>query len=255
VITMRMETEKSASVAGRGSRSRRAHYKMTSARRDRVAAAVSKPCQETERPMEPAIVAISALSRVCDAIADDDVAVVPDFVSTSVIAALAVEARRRDAAGEFRQARIGRGDSRVERGDIRGDRTLWLDEWAPAPAEIPLWSALAKLRTSVNRSMLLGLLGFEGHYALYPPGAFYRRHRDRFRDDDLRVLSCVLYLNEGWASGDGGALRIFVEADETREVLPIGGTLVCFRSERYEHEVLPAQRERLAITGWFLRRE
>jgi len=29
---------------------------------------------------------------------------------------------------------------------------------------------------------------------------------------------------------------------------------VCFLSERFEHEVLPAKRERVALTGWFRRR-
>jgi SM-20-related protein len=203
----------------------------------------------------PAGVDASALSRICDAIADDDVAVVPDFVPTSVIEGLAMEARRRDAAGEFRPARVGRGQHRVERGDVRGDRTLWLDEWAPSPAEVALWAAFARLRVALNRATLLGLFGFEGHYALYPPGAFYRCHRDRFRDDDLRVLSCVLYLNHDWSPENGGALRIFLGAGETRDILPVAGRFVCFRSDRYEHEVLPAQRERLAVTGWFLRRE
>jgi SM-20-related protein len=205
--------------------------------------------------MGPAAVDATALSRICDAIVDDDVVVVPDFVPASVIEGLAMEARRRDAAGEFRQARVGRGERRVERSDVRGDRTLWLDEWAPAPAEVALWAAFARLRVALNRATLLGLFGFEGHYALYPPGAFYRRHRDRFRDDDLRVLSCVLYLNHHWSPEDGGALRIFLDGGESRDVLPTAGTLVCFRSERYEHEVLPAQRVRLAVTGWFLRRE
>jgi SM-20-related protein len=64
----------------------------------------------------------------------------------------------------------------------------------------------------------------------------------------------VLYLNFGWTPADGGALRIFLGPGEIRDVMPVAGTFVCFHSERYEHEVLPAQRERLAVTGWFLRR-
>ena len=35
--------------------------------------------------------------------------------------------------------------------------------------------------------------------------------------------------------------------------MPEGGTLVCFLSDRFHHEVLPARRERLSITGWFTR--
>jgi len=204
--------------------------------------------------MSAATVAESALADVCTAISDDLPAVVPGFLPESAVAALAAEARRRDSAGEFRPARVGRGERRFERADIRGDRTLWLDEIAPARAEQALWSALEALRATVNEATRLGLFGFEGHYALYPPGAFYRRHRDRFRDDDARVLTCVVYLNREWMRGDGGALRIHLGPGETRDVMPTGGTLVCFRAERYEHEVLPATRERLAVAGWFLRR-
>jgi SM-20-related protein len=201
-----------------------------------------------------AALADSALACACDAIAAGHCAVVPEFLPGPVVAALAAEARRRDRAGDFRPARVGRGQRREERSDVRGDRTLWLDEWGPAPAEFALWAALAKLRSAMNEATFLGLFSFEGHYAMYPPGAFYRRHRDRFRDDDARVLSCALYLNEGWTSADGGALRVHLGAGETRDILPAGGTLVCFPSERYEHEVLPAARERLSVTGWFLRR-
>jgi len=39
-----------------------------------------------------------------------------------------------------------------------------------------------------------------------------------------------------------------------QDVPPEGGTLVCFMSERFWHEVLPARRLRLSLTGWFRRR-
>ncbi len=209
---------------------------------------------ESEGEVTFANVVDSAVARVCTAIADARFAIVPDFLPAPVVASLAAEARRRDASGEFRAARIGRGKDRVERSDIRSDRTLWLDEYSPAPAERLLWSALETLRVGLNESTYLGLFAFEGHYALYPPGAFYRRHRDCLRDDDARVLSCVIYLNEAWTAADGGALRVHVSAGDARDILPDGGTLVCFLADRYDHEVLPATRERLAVTGWFRRR-
>jgi len=62
-----------------------------------------------------------------------------------------------------------------------------------------------------------------------------------------------VYLNDAWGDGDGGALRLHLD-DGARDVAPVGGTLVAFLSDRVEHEVLPAKRERLAVTGWYRKR-
>ena len=192
-------------------------------------------------------------TEICAAIEQHGWAVDAAFLPQSAIAALRTESQRRDAAGEFRLARVGRGANRVERDDIRGDRILWLDEPALCAAESELAQALETLRAALNQTLFLGLASFEGHYAIYPPAAFYRRHRDRFRDDDARVVSCVLYLNDDWSVEDGGALRLHLDPG-THDILPAGGTLACFLADRFEHEVLPAARERLAVTGWFRRR-
>ena len=204
--------------------------------------------------MTTTALSVPAIERVCSAIADDGIAIEPEFLPLAAVSELAAEARRRDEAGEFRPAGIGRGAMRAERSDVRGDRILWLDEDAGIPANRAAIEALESLRTALNHALFLGLFAFEGHYSLYPPGAVYRRHRDRFRDDDARMLSCVLYLNPGWHDADGGALRVHLPEGGARDVLPRGGTLACFLAERYEHEVLPAARERLALTGWFHRR-
>ena len=42
--------------------------------------------------------------------------------------------------------------------------------------------------------------------------------------------------------------------DRFEEILPQSGRLVLFLSARFLHEVMPARRERLSITGWFKRR-
>ncbi|MGH8714452.1 MAG: 2OG-Fe(II) oxygenase [Casimicrobiaceae bacterium] len=194
-----------------------------------------------------------AIARVCAAIGEHGWAAEPSFLSAATVAALRAEAHRRHAAGEFRAAGIGRNRARAERVDIRGDRILWLDELAATVAELPLWRALGALRTALNEAFFLGLFSFEGHYALYPPDAFYRRHRDRFRDDDARIVSFVLYLNEDWSPRDGGALRMHLD-DGACDIWPDGGTAVSFMAERFEHEVLPSARQRLAVTGWFRRR-
>jgi len=195
-----------------------------------------------------------AIDRICAGIAEQGFAVEPDFLPSSTIAALGADARQRDAAGEFHAAGIGRDAHRIERSAIRGDRIAWLEEFDASPAVQATWKGLSDLRRALNAALFLGLFTFEGHYAIYPRAALYHRHRDRFRDDDARVLSCVLYLNDGWTASDGGSLRIHFDDGERRDVLPVGGTLVCFLSERFVHEVLPATRERLALTGWFRRR-
>jgi SM-20-related protein len=110
------------------------------------------------------------------------------------------------------------------------------------------------LRRAFNQCLLLGLEEFESHYAVYPPGAGYVRHLDRLRDDDARVLSAVLYLNEDWREADGGALRLYLADGTHRDMLPCAGRLVLFLSAEFEHEVLPATRERASIAGWFRQR-
>lgn len=204
--------------------------------------------------MNTALAESSAIDRICAGIAEQGLVVEPDFLPAAAIVALRGDVRQRDAAGQFRAAGIGRDARRFELAAIRGDRIAWLDEDDVPPAARAAWQYLADLQRALNAALFLGLFTFEGHYAIYPRGAFYRRHRDCFRDDDARVLSCVLYLNDAWMPTDGGALRIHIDDRERLDVLPAGGTLVCFLSERFVHEVLPATRERLALTGWFRRR-
>ena len=109
----------------------------------------------------------------------------------------------------------------------------------------------------MNRELALGLFALEAHLALYPVGARYGCHLDRFQDDDHRVISVSLYLNSDWGAEDGGALRLYLgepESEPYEDVLPTAGTLVCFLSGKFHHEVLPSRRERLSVTGWFTRR-
>jgi SM-20-related protein len=53
-------------------------------------------------------------------------------------------------------------------------------------------------------------------------------------------------------------LRIYHGSHEDevgRDLLPDAGRLVCFLSDRFPHQVLPARRERFSLTGWFKVRE
>jgi len=198
--------------------------------------------------------AAAMVASIVEAIAADGLAVARGAIPETLVRALRDAGRQRDVAGEFHGAAVGRGAARIERTDVRGDRIRWLEPWDAQPAETALFALVDALRVAVNEALYLGLFDFEGHYAIYPPGAGYARHLDRFRDDDARVLTLIVYLNDGWTDAHGGALRVECGDGVTRDVAPEGGTLVAFLSDRFPHEVLPASRERLAFTGWFRRR-
>ena len=166
---------------------------------------------------------------------------------------LAEECRKRARAGALNPAGVGRGQGLAVREGIRGDSIQWLEHGQSAPSDGYL-QAMDELRSALNQAFYLGLEDFECHFACYPPGAFYQKHLDRFRDDDRRTVTAVYYLNEAWQTEHGGALRLYL-ADQTElDVLPSAGTLVLFISAELPHEVLPATRERLSLTGWFRRR-
>jgi SM-20-related protein len=191
-------------------------------------------------------------------LADQGWCVMDDFLPPLVVSQLRHEALQRWQDGEFRQAGVGRGAALEHRARVRTDRILWLDPAGLSGAQRIYQERLEAVRLAVNRLLFLGLHELEAHFAVYPPGAFYRTHLDQFRGLDRRQLSCVLYLNEDWRAEDGGALRIYIDPDAPErfaEVLPAGGRLVTFLSARFLHEVLPARRERFSITGWFLRRQ
>jgi SM-20-related protein len=188
---------------------------------------------------------------LADALRDRGACMLQDFPTPAANATLRSELLALRDAGELRPAAVGRESSHTLRHDIRGDRTLWLDDPRCGDAAASHLQALDGLRMQLNHKLFLGLRSLEAHYALYPPGAGYAKHRDRFRDSDARVVSLVSYLNEGWQAADGGALRLHLE-EGCVDVLPRAGTTVCFLSE-IEHEVLPAIRERMSIAAWFRR--
>jgi len=175
------------------------------------------------------------------------------FLPQDLTRALAAECRKRAAEGELAPAAVGRGPSSEIREGIRGDHIQWIE---PGQAEVcdSYLGLMDSLREALNRGLFLGLEDFESHFAMYPPGAFYLKHVDRFRDDVRRMVSAVVYLNDAWLPEQGGQLRMYLDEGAQYDVVPIGGCLVVFLSGEVPHEVLPASRERLSLTGWFRRR-
>jgi len=175
------------------------------------------------------------------------------FLSSDVTRQLADECRRRYAEGALAPAGVGRGEEQAVREGIRGDHIHWLEEGQAAVCDAYL-TLMDELRQALNRELFLGLEEFECHFALYPPGAFYQTHLDRFRDDDSRCVSAVLYLNPDWRAADGGELRMYLADGSSLDIPPLAGNLVVFLSGSFPHEVLVTQTDRLSLTGWFRRR-
>lgn len=193
------------------------------------------------------------LLRIVDDLAERGWSRQAIFLPDSLTQELALECRKRAAQGELAPAAVGRGLAQEVREGIRGDHIQWLEP-GQAVACDQYMELMDSLRQALNRGLFMGLEDYESHFALYPPGAFYRKHVDRFRDDDKRMVSAVLYLNEAWLPEHGGQLRMFLKDGAECEVQPTGGTLVAFLSGEMPHEVLPSTRERLSLTGWFRRR-
>ena len=175
----------------------------------------------------------------------------PALPDLALAAALRADLLRLRDEGALDAASVGRAGSHALRREIRGDATLWLDDARCGEAASAYLAALDTLRVELNHRLFLGLDEVEAHYAAYPPGTGYTRHRDRFHDDDARVLSLVTYLNPDWRDDDRGALRLHRD-DGVVDIVPRSGS-VCFLSE-HEHEVLPARLERFSIAAWFRRR-
>jgi len=183
--------------------------------------------------------------------------VAPDFLPEAAWRPLAREARGLHARGRFRHAGVGRGASFRVAPEIRNDAVLWIDPSSPTRLQRRWLERVERLRLALNRSLYLGVFGYEAHLARFAPGARYQTHLDRFSDASHRVVSLVLYLNEDWSAEEGGALRLYLgEADAPpwQDVEPRGGTLVAFLSGERPHAVLPARRERLSLVGWLTTR-
>ena len=155
------------------------------------------------------------------------------------------------SSNSFIEAGIGRMREHMRNDFVRRDEICWITGNSEAGAQWLEWTN--KLQNYLNRHLFLGLFSFESHFAHYAAGCFYKRHKDAFKGEANRVLSVVAYLNSDWQIDDGGELVLYKDDLDSSglKVIPALGTLAIFLSEEFPHEVLPAQRDRYSIAGWY----
>ncbi|MGI2169356.1 2OG-Fe(II) oxygenase [Shewanella sp. MF05960] len=171
--------------------------------------------------------------------------IIPDYVSLALL-----EKMQAEQDINFKDAAIGRGIEQQINTEIRSDKISWLDNQDHTDREY--LSIMDQLKEGLNRRLFMGLFDFESHYAVYEPGAFYKKHVDALHGSQNRILSTVFFLNPEWQESDGGELVIYDELDQQLDVVnPQIGTLVLFLSERFPHEVRPTFKTRKSIAGWF----
>lgn len=193
---------------------------------------------------------VGNFNQALDALATQDYAVIPQFLTSTIREALLAELLQLQAQGLFHQASVGRGVGQTRQTHIRGDSICWLEDHFTIGGQY--LTLMEQLRQQLNANFYLGLRSYEAHYAHYQAGSVYQRHVDRHRDNNARVLTTVCYLNDDWPTDAGGQLKLYNPNNELLlEQTPTGGSLVLFMSADMPHEVLAANRSRFSIAGWF----
>ncbi|WP_309893053.1 2OG-Fe(II) oxygenase [Archangium sp.] len=173
------------------------------------------------------------------------------FLGEAEARAVHAEAKARVEAGQLRPAGIRRGADHTLDRATRGDFITWVTQEEEGSGIRRLRDTYAALGETLSAEAYLGLGRFDLQLAWYPgDGALYARHFDAFPGQSNRRVTAIYYLNPDWVPAHGGLLRLYPEGGPV-DVEPTLDRLVVFLSERIEHEVLPSQAPRLALTAWF----
>jgi len=150
----------------------------------------------------------------------------------------------------FKRAGISASSDLHVDNDRRRDKIQWLNNNEASRSEFLAFSN--GLQERINRELYMGINYYESHFAIYEKGDFYETHVDAFKNSKNRVVTTVYYLNEEWQKTDGGELVIYDEDNNfLAQVLPNANTLIVFLSDKFPHEVKPANKKRYSIAGWF----
>ena len=184
-------------------------------------------------------------------LAEKGYAVCNDYFDQNLLHEVFNYLKAQQVKNAFQKALIGNGQKKVLAQEVRGDEIYWLNKDRDVKLS-KLFDLYDTLVDSLRNALRISINDFEFHFAHYPIGTYYKKHVDTFQTDSSRMLSVVLYLNEGWAEEDGGQIVLYPETGEKLVVQPEMGTMVIFNSLKVPHEVLPTNKSRYSLTGWLL---
>lgn len=190
-----------------------------------------------------------AYEKIIDDLINHNYAQVDGFFTDSICLGLRNLLLEKEQEGVFKKASIGNKVHATEALAIRSDKISWIENNSENEFEKSFNFQINDFCTYLNRTCYTGIKDWEFHYALFEKGAFYKRHIDRFKNDNSRKYSVVTYLNQDRKVDDGGALVIYTDQGAVT-ILPEWGRTVIFKSDLLEHEVMVSGKDRLSITGW-----
>jgi SM-20-related protein len=184
-----------------------------------------------------------------DQLSEQNYTIIDDFLTDSLYRTIRTFFLKQ--LDKFEQAGIGSLDQNQIIKGVRGDHTYWLDSNRDVALN-DFWKLVDEMIAVLNRYCFLSLSGYEFHLAHYPPGSHYKMHLDQFKERNNRMVSVVIYLNEGWHKGDGGELHLIDQHKRRVVVEPIAMRGLLFKSAEIPHEVMKANKSRYSLTGWLL---
>lgn len=190
----------------------------------------------------------STIENIVNTVYEQRFCITDNFISKEEISLLKNKITSLNESNSFKKAGIGKDKEHITNSEIRSDYIFWLEKDDEHLNKI-FFSFIEELMTGINRRFFLGLKDYEFHYAYYPSGTFYKKHRDSFKSDDARKITVLLYLNDNWKKGHGGELLLYTDTNDILKIEPLGGRLLVFESDM-EHEVLMSHADRYSITGW-----
>lgn len=182
---------------------------------------------------------------------DDEYGCCNDFILPATVAGLRANIQRLNDLGEMKSSGFGNKKDFQKDKSIRGDKINWIENQSSNEFESIYLKKIENFIAHLNKTCFTSIKSFESHYSSYERKSFYKRHLDQFKNEKGRKFSIVLYLNQDWKEEDEGLLSLFPKGREQKNISPLEGRMVFFRSDEMEHEVHPSStRERLSIAGW-----